>query len=489
MAGLTNTGFEPKTNSEIITDIGNALLSAFPDIDISASSLNGQYIGVSSLPPTELWELAEKVYLSFSPSNAEGVSLDYILALNGLSRLSALPSVVPVGFNGTPGTVIPQGTQIKNPTTDDIFITNAEFTLSTTSVNKAYFEITALRTSPSYVISLNITGSFGVSVTVDPSSFSTIEQVVDKFVADIPTFLPDIIATKTNSSAFMIQPVDASDFIDYDTLGDADIRDYNEILCTSSESGEIPVVQDTINVIETPVVGLSNVNNFETGTLGRNTETDADARIRREESLGVIGSGGTLIAITSRLVDEIDGVETATGFQNDDDVVDGEGRPAHSIEILISGTDTPDVDQEVADLLYEIKGHGIQTYGNISKTTVDLNGNSQTVKFSRATEKYLHLDIEIELNPESTFPVDGVNDIKDSIVAFGATFEAGQDVLRDQLYCPIFAINGIKTITKLEMDVTDNPGDSPTFANVDSIAIGSTEIAKFNQTRITINVL
>ena len=51
------------------------------------------------------------------------------------------------------------------------------------------------------------------------------------------------------------------------------------IISQSVVKDAIPAVQGDITVIETPVTGLDFVNNFISGTVGRDQETDSEARI------------------------------------------------------------------------------------------------------------------------------------------------------------------------------------------------------------------
>lgn len=119
--GVTPQGFVTKRQQDIIAGIQSDLTLAFgQNINLLPESVFGQFVGVFSNPLALLWELADAVYASQYPSGAEGASVDNILALNGLTRLPATPSItspeqagVPgLVLLGTPGTFIPAGSLI-----------------------------------------------------------------------------------------------------------------------------------------------------------------------------------------------------------------------------------------------------------------------------------------------------------------------------------------------------------------------------------------
>jgi uncharacterized phage protein gp47/JayE len=121
--GLTSTGFNPKQQSDIISEIQSSLQDALgKNINLLPQSVYGQIVGIFSEREALVWQLAEAVYSSQYPSGAEGSSVDNILALNNVGRrLSARPtktaptntSGVPgLVFYGTPGTIVPAGSII-----------------------------------------------------------------------------------------------------------------------------------------------------------------------------------------------------------------------------------------------------------------------------------------------------------------------------------------------------------------------------------------
>lgn len=127
----------------------------------------------------------------------------------------------------------------------------------------------------------------------------------------------------------------------------------------AQEAGATQAPASTLTVIETPVSGWASASNSSgDATVGRATETDTELRIRREASLQILG-GATIDAIRARLINEVSGVSDALVFENDDNDVDAQGRPGHSIHCVVVGGS----DSDVAEKIWDVKGGGIFTFG------------------------------------------------------------------------------------------------------------------------------
>lgn len=110
--GLTPQGFVAKPQQQIISEITADLQGVFGNnINTGPESVFGQLIGIFSEREALLWQLAEAIATGWYPSGAEGANVDNILALNSLKRLAATASTVVLTLTGTPGTVIPAGSQ------------------------------------------------------------------------------------------------------------------------------------------------------------------------------------------------------------------------------------------------------------------------------------------------------------------------------------------------------------------------------------------
>lgn len=114
MAGVTEQGFTVKSAAEITADLGAKFVGTFgSQFDTSAESPDGQLIGVVAKLLEDVWQQAEGAYNAYSPSNAYGVGLDKVAEINGITRITNLPTSVAITFSGTAGTVVPAGYIVK----------------------------------------------------------------------------------------------------------------------------------------------------------------------------------------------------------------------------------------------------------------------------------------------------------------------------------------------------------------------------------------
>lgn len=81
------------------------------------------------------------------------------------------------------------------------------------------------------------------------------------------------------------------------------------------EFGPVPLPVGTLTFIVTPISGWNSITNLIAGTTGTLIETDAELRIRRQNSIKLLGSA-TVEAITAGLLQKVPGVTSATVFEN-----------------------------------------------------------------------------------------------------------------------------------------------------------------------------
>ena len=125
---------------------------------------------------------------------------------------------------------------------------------------------------------------------------------------------------------------------------------------------------------------------------GRLAESDSEVRLRYAQGVAIRGSN-TIDRICATLLSDVDGCDYASGYENYTDQVDSEGRPPHSIEIVVRGGD----DTDVAETIWTGKAAGIRPYGSHYAYINDSEGNRQYVQFSRIENCTLHLKLALEV--------------------------------------------------------------------------------------------
>jgi len=487
--GLSGEGFERKRLSDIKSEIEDALKTAFgPGINLTEQSVFGQLVGILAERESLLWELAEDVYNSQYPDTAEGAALDNVVAITGITRRSAQASrMVQQLLFGTAGTLVPTGTIFSvNGNASARFVTDADVTLvaGTDEVQTISFG------------AVPVSGSWKIAYLSDETSalpFNATNAQVQTALNALAN-RGGITVSGTMAGGFTVTFAGAdgkqnhpSLVITSNTLSDgsnpvtATVATSTEgvpqgvVSMTAESTGPTQANAYTLTVIETPVTGLTSTRNPEDAILGRNTETDAELRERREETLQVAGAA-TVEAIRARLLGLTD-VTDVIVFENETDVTDIDGRPPHSFEAVVNGGDA----QEIVDKIFEVKPAGIQTVGNQTGTAIDSQGFSNTINWSRPTEVDIYLEMDISVTVDA--PVNATALVEDALVAYGNGIGIGKDVIvYPRLVC---ALEQFDWIT----DVVTRIGTAPGPTLDDNIAIAPNEIPKFDTSRTTVTII
>lgn len=440
--GLTAQGFKAKRLVDIQTDLENQLLAEFGDINLDPQSIFGQQIGVFSKVLADLWENMEDVYFSQYPNSAEGISLDNVVQLNGITRLAAQQTRVTGVCVGLEGTLINQGALARIPDTGAVFFARANTIITRTQAAAATLQVIALAAQPytalinnqafSYSLPvITFTGSFVASnsivvtlngVALGAVPFTTNSALTNAAIAamiatspavfavgtpagNIITIIPNAgfnviinsivitggVSQPTYAITYQIpvsnnlltaaltsvinagsQPVTAIDNMDGTITVNADDTDVpfsiavgtnlnitaqaTPVVFLSQDFGPIVAPINTLTEILTPISGWISINNPKAGLTGRLIETDAELRIRRNNSLRLLGAG-TVESIRARLLQQVPGVTSAFVFENRDltqepilivlnqDLVAG-----NTIVVLLNGTTLPTVTFAVSHL-------------------------------------------------------------------------------------------------------------------------------------------
>lgn len=269
----------------------------------------------------------------------------------------------------------------------------------------------------------------------------------------------------------------ASTGLIFETLSEVIIGGGGSIIANmqSIDAGLIEAASGTLTVIETPIFGWTSITNSLDAAIGRDEETDAELRIRRELSTQALGQN-LVDSLFGQLLN-ISGVEDAVVISNGTDAV-VDGIPAHQFLSSVLGGDN----NEIAQVIWNNTPQGILSFGVTTVVIIDDQGFSQDVKFTRPGDVniYFKIDITIEV---TEFPGTGSADIKAAVVAYGvANFKISDDVIRTEFYTPINEIPGILTIDLFI-------GLAPSPAGTSNLTINPDEISKYDVSRVEVNIV
>lgn len=200
------------------------------------------------------------------------------------------------------------------------------------------------------------------------------------------------------------------------------------VTATAVDIGAITAAANTINKIATPTLGWQSVDNVAAATVGDPVETDAE--LRRRQTFSTALPSLTVLDGTIGSVASVPGVTRFRGYENDSDVTDSNGIPAHSIAIVAEGGDQ----QAIGEAIAIKKTPGTGTYGTTTVTTYDQYGLPNLINFFRPTPAVI--GVEVTIQALTGYTTGFADLIAAAIAASIQALEIGDDVLITKLYVP-----------------------------------------------------
>jgi len=200
------------------------------------------------------------------------------------------------------------------------------------------------------------------------------------------------------------------------------------VTATANEIGAKTAAIGSVNKIATPTLGWQSVTNESAATIGDAVESDAELRVRQAVSTALPSL--TVLDGTIGAVASVAGVSRFKGYENDSNVTDADGIPAHNIAIVVEGGDA----QAIGNAIAIKKTAGTGTFGTTSVTTFDRYGVPNTINFFRPTTATI--GVEITINPLNGFTTGFADLIKSEVQKLINSLQIGDDVLLTKIYVP-----------------------------------------------------
>jgi uncharacterized phage protein gp47/JayE len=479
--GVTSEGFIIKRADVLKADLERDLRAEFgDDLDLTPSSPFGQLVAGLVPGRTELWALGQALYNAGSPSGARGVHAEDLAAYSLLSRVLAAPSTVVGILRGTEGTVVAAGKQASVGQTGSLFALTDAVTITTATVLRVDVSIGNVSTETDYVITL------GETTYTYTSTNSTTEEAI---LAGLSALVGDDYEVATidldgdgEAETLRVEVPDQETPVSVSGSTDLVIQPWSPATFQATQTGPIVAPPRSLTNIETPVSGWEAVDNLMSETIGRDTELD-DALLVRMTASSSARASASAQAIWSALTNEVDGVSYASVTENDTAVTNSAGVPAYSVEAVVQGG----ADEDVARAIYLKKAGGIRSYGrNDRHTFVNDQGQEVTIHFTRPTTIYAHLRVTKTLYLEESYPIDGDTLLKSLLVAYGQTLGMGHDLIAKRFEGQaVLQVPGLEDCS-LEVALTTNPGDTPTYVSATRWAVAATQLVDFTTTRVVV---
>lgn len=248
-----------------------------------------------------------------------------------------------------------------------------------------------------------------------------------------------------------------------------------DIAARSAVKGALLAPAGTLTKIDTPIFGWQTATNLLDAAPGRNEETDEQLRLRRRASTSTPGQA--IVDAMYGALTNIPEVRQAKVYENDQDVIDANGLPPHSIYCIVEGG----ADADILDTIWLKKTAGTTTHGTTAGQVTDSMGNPHTLNFSRPTD--VNVWVTVNLHTRPGWPTDGAQRITNALTAWAVANQSiGEEVIHSRLFDPVNSIPG-HSIDSLYIGTAANP------AGTANIAVPFDGLARFDSTRIVVNVL
>lgn len=476
--GVTEKGFLRKRYDTIYSEVQEDLKDKI-GIDVAMNPKSFINVLLSSFCDklSQLWEVAEGVYLNHYPSTAEGINLDYACQFGGVTREDNSRTKYTVLCTGEDGSDIPTGTRISSTTNPKNFFTvYNDFKITRDSFNKVKIDLVAVSDNATYAVYLDEVGYSIVS-----GNSATKSEILNALVKVI-TNNDFEVATDGNSLTIESKNERINHSLALsDNLTTVTVSSL--IVFQSEEYGEIVLPAGSITEIVTTVSGFASCTNLDSPTYGRLRETDVEYRqsyLSKRNSR----SASMLESIESAIIDNVNGILSCTVYENDSNTTDSEGRPPHSIEVVVDGGEPSDIAQQI----FRTKAAGIQTYGKVEVDVPGLYNDTIKVRFNRPTPVYVWLKVKYTVNPMEAMPQDAEELIKQAIINCTDSLKAGDTVVLQKFIKDInetvsgIAYIEIKAYKSSEQESEPSEGDY----TLNYVTVTSREKANFAEERIEV---
>lgn len=448
-AGLTTEGFIVETFESLRLQVEARARVEFGPIPLDPeSTIEGQWFDIIIEALIKIWEIAEVSYTTIDVDKATGAALEALCLLTGTFRRPATYSVGNVIFTGDPATPVPTGEHVSTGEGGTVTETLEDVALVAADAWAAFVVYNA-----------------GDIVT-------NIDQIYQR-IAD-GTALDDGGPLLTSRAPAQILQNVESGLWTWVGEGTA----YVEARARATVTGPKQIVAFAIVDVDDAIVGVNGVTNLLDFSIGELIQTDEQLRVSREAQITAPGTS-TKDAIGAALLAVDEDIIQVTTFVNNTDSVNADGMPPHSVEALVRGGEN----QEIFDTLQANVAAGIVTTGNTAGSSTDSEGTAHVMKFSRPTQKAIYVKVTLIKDPD-VYPLDGDDQVKAAIVAFGDLKDTGVDSVSSALIGAVFrAVDGILDIT--EMFISLVPG--PTVPT--TIPIALRELAVYDTTRVAVTAV
>ena len=450
--GVTDSGFVLKRMDTIIDEIHDDLTDGFGfNTKVTRPSYLDTLVTTFAGQIATLWEVAQESYYAKFPATATGKNLDNAVQYGGIRRGKTTATVYRLHCTGTDGTRVPYGSTVGTNTNPQVVL------LAQNSFSIARAAANALTIRPASTVVGDV---YSVAIDGISYSFTCTEATDENILAGLKAAITTDSYTITLGESYLsIEDKTTSRNSTFTLSDNLTTGTVTTIAAFETVSlGRIEVPTGTITEIIDKVAGFTAVTNKNTPNYGTTQETDVELRHSYIAKLSHL-STAMLTSIKSALLNDVDGVESVQGYENDTDTTDADGLSPHSIEVVVEGGENT----AIAEAILKTKACGIATNGTISIDVTTDNGDTVPIKFSRPS--YIYLWIKVVLHGTKTnMPTNYENLVSDSILDNCAELEIGDDLfiqtLLNDIYDKVAGVTYIDIYTAQTSEKGVEPAES-----------------------------
>ena len=429
--GVTDKGFNIKRLDTIMEEIHTDLTEAFGfDTRLTKPSFLDTLITTFSYQISDLWETAQDNYYAKYPATATGVSLDNAVQYGGIRRAANKRTSYRLHCTGDDGTYVREEAIVATNTSPEVRLKNAdEFEITRDAFNRVSIKVASAEV-----------GVYSVTINGSQYSFSSPDGVEEDIITGLAKAITDdgyTITAKNNTLTIEDKTISRSNVL---ILSDNLTTSSVTVIATflTEEYGKITLPYGIVTKMVNNVTGFTAVTNLLEPTYGRKQENDIELR-QSYIAKSALRSNTMIESIVGELLNNIENVESASGYENDTDYVDSRGLPPHSIEIIVEGGDN----SEIAQAILRRKAGGIQTYGSIEVGVPGVYGDTIPVRFNRPDYLYTWLKVVLH-GDKSQLPTNYASLTIQALISDGPEFVAGTNLLTQLLNDGIYdAVAGL----------------------------------------------
>ena len=450
--GITEKGFVLKRMDTILEEVHTEMTEGLGvDTRLSATSFLNVLVTSFCGQMEELWEVAQDSYYAKYPTTAVGINLDNAVQFGGIRRKKSKKSLYQLHCTGDDGTVVRKNTLVATNTKPEVRLYAVEdFTIARESCNAICIQVASAQAGAIYII--NINGANYSYSSTDADRITILNGLKNAIIHTEYTVMVEkdclVIQDKDKDRNNVIALTE-----NLTTSNVTSIANFY----TEAE-GKIVLANGIVSKIVTNNSGFHSVVNQLEPVYGRSKESDVELR-QSYIARSALRSNTMIDSIVAELLNNVPGVETASGYENVKDVVDERGLPPHSIELIVEGGSNV----SVADAILRKKAGGIQTYGSITVDVATAYGYTIPIHFNRP--EYLYTWIKVILHGDiSKMPLNYVALVKRSIVEDTELMVAGASLLiqllNEGIYGDIAGITYVDIYTAYSIDPSYIPKDN-----------------------------